>query len=71
MSVGCNKLWILYRSILSEQIIEAEDVQIFDGRLDKFMNNQEIIYDFKASFKFITKAGTATINYVNLESEAS
>ena len=56
---------------LPEQIIKAEDVHIFEGRLDKFMNNQEIMYDFKACFKFITKAGMATINYEDLESEAS
>ena len=56
---------------LPEQIIKAEEIQIFEGRLDKFMNNQEIMYDFKACFKFITKAGTATINYEDLESEAS
>ena len=56
---------------LPEQIIKAEDVQIFEGRLDKFMNNQEIVYDFKACFKFITKAGTATINYEDLVSKAS
>ena len=55
---------------LPEQIIKAEEVQIFEGRLHKFMNNQEIVYDFKACFKFITKAGTATINYEDLESEA-
>ena len=34
------------------------------------MTNQEILYDFKACFKFITKAGTATMNYVDVESEA-
>ena len=56
---------------LPEQIIKAEDIQIFEGRLDEFMNNQEVMYDFKACFKFITKAGTATINYEDLESEAS
>ena len=56
---------------LPEQVIKAEDVQIFGGRLDKFMSNQEIMYDFKACFKFITKAGTATMNYEDLESETS
>ena len=49
----------------------VKDVQIFEGRLDKFMNNQEILFDFKACFKFITKTGTVTINYEDLESEAS
>ena len=52
---------------LPEQIIKAEDVQIFEGRLVKLMNNHEIVYDFKACFKFITKAG----NYEDLESDAS
>ena len=43
-------------------------IKIFEGRLDKFMNNQEILYDFKACFKSITKAETVTINYEGLDS---
>ena len=45
---------INFWNYLPEQVIKAEDVQIFEGRLDKFMNNQDILYDFKACFRFIT-----------------
>ena len=46
-------------------------VPYFNDNDDMIMNNQQILYDSKACFKFISKAGTATINYEDLEPEAS
>ena len=58
---------------LPDQVIKAETIQQFEGRLDKVLKHQEIYYDYRAKLKFKI-AGTGSqipaADYVDLVSEA-
>ena len=37
---------------LPEKVIQAQTVATFEGRLDKFLSKQPMLYNYKANYKF-------------------
>ena len=62
----CRDAW----NSLSQHVVDANNVKTFESRLDKFLSNQKMIYDYEAEF-CIADTGSTSATDCDLMPEAS